>query len=45
MKLTCNEAELGFAYLLANSLSQRSECVRKFLVAQWHEFIGRPDAS
>jgi hypothetical protein len=41
MKLTCNEAELGFAYLLAGSLSQRSEGVRKLLVAQWQEFIGR----
>ena len=45
MKLTCNEAGIGFAYLLADSLSQRSEGIRKFLVTQWQEFMGRPDAS
>ena len=39
MKLTCNEAELAFACLLAESLSQRSEGMRKRLIAQWQEFI------
>ena len=39
MKLTCNEVELAFACLLAESLSQRSEGLRKLLIAQWQEFI------
>jgi hypothetical protein len=40
MKLTCTEAELAFACLLAESLSQRSEGIRKLLIAQWQDFIG-----
>jgi hypothetical protein len=35
MRLTRNEAELGFAYLLGESLSHREEELRPLLAEQW----------
>jgi hypothetical protein len=40
MKLTCNEVELAYAVLLAESLSHRTDGIREFLTEQWQEYIG-----
>jgi hypothetical protein len=39
MQLTRTEAELGFTYLLAESLSHRSKGIRKILTLQWQELV------
>ena len=39
MQLTRTEAELGFAYLLAESLSHRADGLRQILATQWHEVV------
>jgi hypothetical protein len=39
MHLTCNEVELAFTYLLAESLSQRPKGIREVLTTQWQELI------
>jgi len=39
MQLTRNEAELGFAYMLGESLSHRERELRPILATQWHEVV------
>jgi len=39
MQLTRNEAELAFTYLLADSLAQRPEGIRRALARQWQQLI------
>ena len=36
MQPTCNEAVLGCAFLLGESLSHRDKKLRQILAAQWH---------
>jgi hypothetical protein len=39
MQLTRNEAELAFTCLLADSLAQRPEGIRRALARQWQQLI------
>jgi hypothetical protein len=39
MQLTRNEVELGFAYVLGESLSHREKDLRPILATQWHEVV------